>query len=301
MDYSTKMQTAQFRWFLNIILAGLIFVNAEAGRLLGIHTLPLQFSPVWPATGFSLAALLLFGNKAWPGVFVGNLCYNLVHLLLEGTGFVAPVTVALVISLGSLSQALVGNWVMRHYCSSGYFKTIKDVVVFLLGGGFITCTIAATVGVITFLLYGVLQVDTAAFSWLTFWLGDVMGVYVFTPLLIVWSLKRFPYELEEKISELSCMLLLFVILSMLFYSVPFYPPIYFFIPYVLWVGYRLGFHGVTVALLLISITTIAITTLSEGWFTNRYPTNSLLILVMFLETLILTGLFAGAVNRELRS
>ena len=100
MPYSSKMQTTNFRWFLNIILAGIIFSNAEAGRLLGIQSLPLHFSAVWPATGFSLTALLLFGYKAWPGVLAGNFAYNFLHLYLLGTSFIGPLAAATMISLG---------------------------------------------------------------------------------------------------------------------------------------------------------------------------------------------------------
>ncbi len=66
------MQISTFRWFLNLILALLIYANAEAGRLLGIQALPLHFSAIWPATGVALTGLLLFGYRAWPGVLIGN-------------------------------------------------------------------------------------------------------------------------------------------------------------------------------------------------------------------------------------
>jgi integral membrane sensor domain MASE1 len=299
MPFQTKMRTTQFRWVLNIILAVIIFANAEVGRIWGIQKLPLQFSAVWPATGFALTGLLLFGKKAWPGVFAGNFIYNMLHLYQEGTTFTWPFLVALAVSCGSLAQALVGNWVMRRWCSPSYFKTVKDVMVFLLGGGFITCTIAATVGVTALYLYGIQPAQGYSFSWLTFWIGDVMGIYVCTPLLIYWSLHRCTIPFRKMRAEIFAMIVTFCLLIALFYVVKDFPPLYFFGPYCLWVGYRLGFYGASVAIVLIAITTISITTIGRGWIVHRYPTEALLVLVMFLETMIPIALFAGAVQSEL--
>src|SRR5262250_2684738 len=55
---------------------------------------------VWPPTGISLAALLLFGKQLWPGVLLGALSAN----LLAG----APVLVALGIAAGNSAEALLG-------------------------------------------------------------------------------------------------------------------------------------------------------------------------------------------------
>ena len=44
---------------------GLEFANYQANATL-----------VWPPTGLSLAALILFGRRLWPGVFVGALLLN---------------------------------------------------------------------------------------------------------------------------------------------------------------------------------------------------------------------------------
>jgi len=299
MVYSSKMQLATFRWFLNIILAGIIFSNAEAGRLLGIQALPLHFSAVWPATGFSLAALLLFGYRAWPGVFAGNLLYNTINLLVEGQGLFGPLCAALAITLGSLAQGLVGAYVMRTYASRGYFKDVKDVIIFLLGGGFFTCMIAATFGVMTFYIYGVLPTGSMLSTWLTFWFGDCMGVYIFTPLLIVWSLHKRRVHLEDYRIETLAMIVVLVLGSTLFFYVRNYPPVYAFIPLSMWVSYRFGFYGATIVLLLISGITIMTTIFGHGSFIYAYPQNPLLVLIMFLETTVFTALFVAAIHNEL--
>ena len=88
--FKRKMQAATFRWFLNLFLALLIYCNAEVGRQLGIRGEPLAISVVWPATGFSLGAVLLFGFGVWPGILLGNLAYNFSHFLLPETQIFSP-------------------------------------------------------------------------------------------------------------------------------------------------------------------------------------------------------------------
>ncbi|MCE5293089.1 MAG: MASE1 domain-containing protein [Chlamydiales bacterium] len=300
MSYITKMQAGHFRWLLNVLLAIIILANAEAGRMLGIPALPLQFSAVWPATGFSLAAFLLFGARCWPGVFFGNFCYNAFHIYMAGTSFFGPLAAATIISLGSLAQGLVGNYFMRRYSSKSYFKTIKDVVVFLLGGGFLTCMIAPTVGVVTLYLYGSLEPSKIAYSWFTFWIGDCMGILIFTPLLLVWSLRKFSISFTDYKEELLGLLASFTAISLLFIFTKQYPAAYLYFPLSIWVAIRFGFHGTTVSGLLISGVTIAATTLGYGSYNVAYPHTPLLVLVMFIETTLITGLLVSAIVAEER-
>lgn len=296
MPYSNKTHDIAFAVLLNLLLALLIFANAEAGRLLGIQTLSLHFSAVWPATGFSLAALLLFGFKLWPGVFLGNLAYNFTHLYLNGHTLQGPVFAALAISLGSFIQALVGAYVLRRWASRSYFSTVKDVVLFLFFGGTLTCLIASSVGVTTLYLYGEIAVKDIPFTWLTFWLGDSMGIYIFTPLLVVWSIHKPEVSLWYLCKERVCMLIVFGIIS--FYTLRGYPLGYLFIPYNIWIAYRLSFHGATLAMTFITFAVIVPISSGAGPFIVNFTADMLLIIVSFLEIIASTSLLFAAVTSE---
>ena len=85
----------------------------DAGRLLGLAILYVAFARlglslgavdglatlVWPPTGMSIAALLLLGVGAWPGVFLGAV----VASLLNGQS----VLVAVGIGVGNAAEAIV--------------------------------------------------------------------------------------------------------------------------------------------------------------------------------------------------
>ena len=54
------------------VLAALTVVYFAAGKLgLSLAFVNSSTSPVWPATGIALAALLVLGYRAWPAVFLG--------------------------------------------------------------------------------------------------------------------------------------------------------------------------------------------------------------------------------------
>lgn len=299
MHYANKTQDIAFAVLLNILLAIILFANAEAGRLLGIKTLSttLNFSAVWPATGFSLAALLLFGFRLWPGIFLGNFIYNFLHFYMVGPYFWSLLAAAIGISLGSLFQALTGGYIIRKYATSSYFSTVKDVVVFLFFGGIITCQIASSSGVAILYIYGDLALQDIPYAWLTFWLGDTMGVYIFTPLLVVWSISKPQIPLNLFSTERLCMLIVYALIS--FFTIEGYPFGYLFIPYGIWVAYRLSFHGATLALVCITFSIILPISTGTGPLIINFTDDMLLIIVSFLEIIASSSLlFAAAISER---
>lgn len=65
-----------------------------------------QVSPVWPPTGFALWAVLQFGGRAWPAVWVGALLANLTTHV--------PIVPASAIAIGNTLEALAGAWLLRR-------------------------------------------------------------------------------------------------------------------------------------------------------------------------------------------
>jgi hypothetical protein len=59
-----------------IVLIGVIyFVSGRLGlKMAFLHQ---SASPVWPPTGIAIAALLLLGNRIWPGIWLGAFLVNL--------------------------------------------------------------------------------------------------------------------------------------------------------------------------------------------------------------------------------
>src|SRR5712664_4555818 len=94
------------RWSSDALGIALLFVAYVVTARLGLRMDAVGgfATLVWPPTGISLAALLLFGRRLWPAVLLGALCAN----LLEG----APLPVALGIAAGNLLEALLASWLL---------------------------------------------------------------------------------------------------------------------------------------------------------------------------------------------
>ena len=97
------------------VLAAAYFVAAKVG--LSMAFVAEQVTAVWPPTGIALAAILLLGYRAWPGIALGA-------FLVNGTTN-APLPTAAGIALGNTLEALVGAWLLR--CLVGFDKAMEHV------------------------------------------------------------------------------------------------------------------------------------------------------------------------------
>ena len=88
---------------LNLLVAAIYFAAAELGlSLASVHT---NVSPVWPPTGIAIAALLIFGRRLWPAIFVGAFFANLVTHVSVLTVFS--------IAIGNTLEGLVAVYLLR--------------------------------------------------------------------------------------------------------------------------------------------------------------------------------------------
>src|SRR5262245_47041772 len=65
-------------------------------------------SAIWPATGFALAAALMWGYRVGPAVFVASFAANVTN--------VASIYAATGIALGNTLEALLAAWLINRWC-----------------------------------------------------------------------------------------------------------------------------------------------------------------------------------------
>ncbi|MEH6470532.1 MAG: PAS domain S-box protein [Halopseudomonas sp.] len=167
----------------SLVLLAYLF-SAQLGSLLEFT--PDQISPVWPAAGVALAGVLLYGN----GVVVGIFLAKLLHLWIgSGTALVWPE--ALLVCSGVALQALVGGVLVRRFAGfPNPLVSLFDVVRFLLWGGIVASCISASGGITVLWLYSHINQEELLFSWTTWWVGDAVGVFFVTPMLLAWLSPR---------------------------------------------------------------------------------------------------------------
>jgi PAS domain S-box-containing protein len=176
-----------------LMLALAYFVTGKLGLLLS--TPPGYATIIWPPSGIAIGALLLFGAELWPGVFLGSLILNglvghawtlIGHVWSSGGLAFTPTLVALGIATGSTLQAVGVRLLIQRWMRLPIELThTRDVALLLTLCGPIGCLIAATCGVLTLTLAGAMPPDKAFHNWLTWWGGDLFGVCVFLPLMLV--------------------------------------------------------------------------------------------------------------------
>ena len=162
---------------LEVVAIGAVyFALAKSGLLLA--SINPSATPIWPPTGFALAAVLLRGPRIWPAIFAGAFIAN---ATTAGT-----LITAASIGIGNTLEAVVGALLINRWSDGAATFTTPAGVARFAFISFLSTAISASVGVGTLLLAGFAQPANAAAIWLTWWLGDLAGALVVTPALVLW-------------------------------------------------------------------------------------------------------------------
>jgi PAS domain S-box-containing protein len=278
-----------------LLLAIIYFTTAKLGLMLAIP--PGNATAVWPPSGIALAAVLWLGYRLWPAVWLGATLVNAM------TG-VSPV-IATSIGIGNTLEALLGAFLLRRVADyHGPFEHVRQVFNFVLFAG-VSCLIAATVGTTGLYLEGLLDGLSYLSNWWTWWLGDVVGILVMTPLLLAWG-RRFQITWRPRLSgEILCFYgLLLTVGQMVFgqwLPSPITKPLaYLLIPFILWATFRFSQGELVTAIAVIAAIAIGGTVHGLGPFVGGTVHQSLFLLQVFVGFFALLGFTLSAVESERR-
>jgi integral membrane sensor domain MASE1 len=168
-------------------------------------------SPVWPPSGLALASILLWGNGLWPAIATGAFLANVTVFGSLSTSFL--------IAGGNTLEALITAALLRRLNASTHlFEGPSQVVLFacltLLPGAMIS----ATMGVGGLVLAGF--ADPAKFPgiWFTWWLGDVGGLLLVTPFIVLWAKSSFKEMGRAELQRLALLLGATIIIGLVAFS-----------------------------------------------------------------------------------
>lgn len=143
---------------------------------------------IWPPSGIALAALLILGRRLWLGILLGSLLVNMIigkAIDENGVAWI-PLLNAALIAMGSTTQALLASLIVRN--RFGFPITLPNIrslaELFVICGP-LSCVIAPTFGVISLWMTGTLPASAVLGNWMTWWLGDMMGVLIVTPIALL--------------------------------------------------------------------------------------------------------------------
>ncbi|HEV8239200.1 MAG TPA: MASE1 domain-containing protein [Thermoanaerobaculia bacterium] len=283
-------------WVLLLVVAAVYFGVAKLG--LSMAFLAEQVSPVWPATGFALAAVLLLGPRVWPGIALGALLANLTAN--------EPLLVAMGIAAGNTLEALVGRWLLQQgrRFRLGLDGMADALALVGLAAG-VSTTVAATVGVTSLCAGHVEAWSRFGALWGIWWLGDAMGALVTAPLLLTWLAPgqgRWP---PRRALELSAGIALGAVVCALVFAArpraglaPGPSLEYAAFPFLVWAALRGGPRGAALVTFVTSAVAIGGTLAGAGPFAAVPPHEALVLLQTYMGVVAVTGLFLGAAVAE---
>ena len=163
---------------VELILVGFAYFTFAG---LGLHLASINPSatPIWPPTGLAIAAILLWANRIAPAIFIGAF---LINQFTAGSIFTS-----LAIAGGNTLEAVIAGYLVRHWAEGEQvFDTPTGVAKFTLISLAATI-VSATIGVSSLTLAGYAEMSNFIPVWLTWWLGDVAGALVVTPVVVLWT------------------------------------------------------------------------------------------------------------------
>jgi signal transduction histidine kinase/integral membrane sensor domain MASE1 len=287
---------ATFRRGLNYI-AGLIgiglayFVLAKSGLALAL--INPSASSVWPPTGFALAAIVLWGYRAWPAIFLAAMIANATAAGSIGT--------AISIATGNSLEALVGAALINAWSNGrDTFSTSNTVAKFAVICVVLATPISATVGTTSLAIAGHAEWANFANIWLTWWLGDMISALVVTPVVVLCALSDARAFRRTELTESAAVISLAVAVGFIAFNPLFkqseHPDVLGFLAVLplLWAALRRGPRDTAVASLILAGFSIWGTFSGAGPFATASLNDSLLFVLVFLISVSVPSLALSA-------
>ena len=168
---------------LTISLAWAACGVARLGLWLSI--VPGPVAADWLDAGLALAALMVFGRRAIAGLAVGLFVANWLQGVGSLAGFdVAGAAAAALITLGELAQAGLAALALRSLPHELRRNPVRQTLRFALTVG-VAGLVAASVGQLAWWSLAISPQAEPLFGWVAGWLGDVTGMLVITPGLLL--------------------------------------------------------------------------------------------------------------------
>ncbi len=278
-------------------LGAVYFAAGKLGlKLAFVHA---SATAVWPPTGIALAALLLLGLRAWPGILLGAF---LVNVTTAGT-----VATSGAIAVGNTLEALIGAALVNRFANGRHaFRRAEGVLRFCLFAALASTVVSATLGPASLSVSGAADWRDYRGIWLTWWVGDAVAAVVVTPVLVLWSTPPWLAGGRRQALEAAAVLATLIFGALVVFAgwSPFttknYPLEFLCIPPLIWAAVRFGPREAATGTLALSAIAIWGTLHGFGPFARASHNESLLLLQAFMGAVGMMALAIGAVVSERR-
>jgi len=275
------------------VLALAYFTAAKASLVFAIP--PGYATAVWLPSGLAVAAIVLWGARCWPGLWLGAALANFTVNL--------SVPAAIGIATGNTLEALCAGWLAAGLVDRGAGLRRPEAVFLFAVVAALSAAIAASVGTGALWLADAIGEGSLMAHWYTWWQGDTTGILVVAPCVLAWagearrSLRRWRRHELAAFSGLFVAALLAVfarapaddaIRTVAFLTMPFFA----------WAACRYDQRVVSTSVLAATGLAVWCTVNGRGPFAGGALNESLLTLQAFTSTAALIALALGALTHE---
>ena len=297
-----KLQLKYSLDFKIILVAILYYLAARLGYFLAFENTTAL--PTWPPSGIAFALIILLGRQTWPGITIGSLVANI--MAYWNNPAMPPQTIIIISSLIACCntfEAVAGNYLVKKWIKSDYpFNSTRNAYRFLFVS-LIMCFLGSSLGTCGLYLnkvIGTAELLRTGFSW---WVGNVVGILLFTPLILACAEKIRFKIFSKKLMEVGIFLVTLIGIYLLLqvdYLVPTLERAlpFLVLPFLLWLAFRFDLIIAIAGILITSLISIYLTTHGQGPFNLQDPHNSMLLLQIFIGVMSISTIILSATVKE---
>jgi len=286
--------TLQRRYILRALAIALAYF------LFGYAGLQLPFfgssvTLVWPPSGIALAALIVWGWRYFPAVFIGALAVNLATS--------PSITLAFLIATGNTIAAIGPALLVRRFCGTYPIGLFRNMLIFLSLGCVLSPALSALFGATSLSLVVIGNFGQFPQIWQGWFLGDLVGAIVVGPLVMRLMKWRQFGRMGQHYGELVFICVAAIVISSAVQTTPLVSkPEFLFIfvslPFVIWGATRFGLLGATLVNTIIVADIIVFAALGNNTFGSVGINTGLRNLYGYLIAVSVGTLFlAGGLER----
>ena len=264
------------------------FITAKLG-----HMLPYKESVVtmiWLPTGIAVGAIMRWGNVSLPIIYIAAL---LVEMSI-GLPFITSATIA---CTNTLAPFFAAHLLKKFHFN---YQLIREVdIVLMVGIALLGMSISASGGVLALYFSGLAAPENFAEIWLTWWVGDSVGVLLVLPLVLNVGKQRLQVYVQQYY-QLFAWVIIFVICELVILSLissenrQFMLSILLILPIFIWASMYFGIVGGSFVVIGVAGVVVWFTASGHGAFYSTDISEDIFSLWIFMVTLVVTMLLISA-------
>ena len=283
---NTQANVSRLHFGLRLLLVFCAFFLA-GGISLNFPFMTPNLTLIWLPSGIALVALLRWGFVICIPIFLAALSLNLITDV--------PLYGSSVMALGNTLAPAAIAWYLNKKHFSVHFPRREDVLRFFIGSA-IGMAISASLG--CFILWHSGNFEQPKFAWISWWAGDMAGIFLLAPLL--FALHRGGIRTKLIYEESLVFVCFFAVSHWLIFLTKNSPLQLTFIAMavMIWAAIRLGNLFTAITVLGSCAFAIIATYNGRGPFQSLDPTESSIIIWLYIGTMSMTALLINALQSE---